>query len=206
MFKKHQLLDPIETISKLILLNFHPDGTKISFNNNRLNLIPPCKTQGIERFYSGDSRNNVCILGNAINNFVKLYVIPSEVNTNLYEKLNLLGKFACMGLKKLQNTYFLLNDESYDNCTYTIQYFIYVITNKIIPNIKNNNLFDEEKLKILWDYDDIDQIYRQFVNCFDNDGNPIDPDNILVSKNLVIINSFIDTMYKHFCKLLQYSI
>ena len=74
MSRKQQLLEPVCIIVRLILLNFHIDGTKIHVHNNKIDINPPHKIQSIERFIYGDSRNDICILGNAIHNYITYYL------------------------------------------------------------------------------------------------------------------------------------
>lgn len=212
MSKKQQLLDPLCTIVRLILLNFNADGTKIHIQNNRIWLLPPHKIQSVERFIYGDSRNDICILGNAINNYIGYYLEhykPDEI----YEKLSTLTRYACIGLKKLQKTYYDLNKEIFDNCIYTIQYFILSLLN-VLENINYenkyllvsfdspSNLLDDNKMKTLWQVDDIDELYKQFIKCFDNDI-PINYTDKNVIKSLSIIETLVSTMEERLANSLK---
>lgn len=212
MSKKHQLLDPLCTIVRLILLNFNPDGTKIHIQNNRIFLDPPRKIQSVERFLYGDSRQDICILGTVINNFI-IYYLEQYKNSDIYEKLCILTKYTCFGLKKLQKTYYELNNKIYDNCIYTIQYFITLLQNVLnnieydnkylLVSFESTNLLDDNKMKTMWAIDDIDELYKQFVKCFDNECMPLNNTDNNVIKSLLIIETLVSTMEERLAFLLK---
>lgn len=212
MSKKQQLLDPLCTIVRLILLNFNPDGTKIHIQNNRIFLDPPRKIQSVERFLYGDSRQDICILGNVINNFI-IYYLEQYKNHEIYEKICLLTKYTCLGLKKLQKTYYDLNSKVFDNCIYTIQYYIILLQN-VLNNIEydsryilvtseSTNLLDDNKMKTIWGVDDIDELYKQFIKCFDSEYIPLNIGDSNVSKSLLIIETLVSTMEERLAFLLK---
>jgi hypothetical protein len=212
MSKKQQLLDPLCTIVRLILLNFKVDGTKIYILNNRVCLDPPHKIQSVERFFHGDSRHDICILGNAINNFI-VYYLGQYKNDAICDKLFILTKYACSGLKRLQKTYYDLNNKIFDNCIYTIQYYITLLLNvlngvdyenKYVLNMNDSssNLLDDNKMKTLWQIDDIDELYKQFYKCFDGEIPIIHTDKNVI-KNLSIIETLVSTMENRLAELLK---
>lgn len=213
MFKKNQLLDPLCTIVKLIQLNFNIDGTRIIIQNNKICIDIPHKIQSVERFINGDSRNDICILGNAINNFKHLYLYNYKENKDVYDKLCNLTKYACSGLKRLQKTYFDINNKCFDNCIFTIQFYIITLLNVINEVHYDNkyslksldiptNLLDDNKIKQVWSIDDIDELHQHFIKCFDEDCNPLPVDKD-IQKNLSIIHTIISSMDEKFIGHLQ---
>ena len=213
MSRKHQLLDPIASLNKLVLLNFYPVGTRIHIKNNRIHLDPPHKGQSVERFIYGDSRSDISVLGSVISRYIKHYLEPRRENETMYRKLKTLGHYSCTGLKKLQLSYYEFNNKIHDNCTYTLQYFIDTLSStlrddegsvfKIDKLSHADNLLDEEKMKGLWRDGDIDQMYRSFVNCFDDSDHPLERDSEGVSKNILVIETFLQKMDENFAKLVQ---
>lgn len=211
--RKHQILDPMATIIKLILLNFYPINTKIYFSNNKIYIDQPHNTQFIERFINGDSRNDISILGNTLYKFVLFYV---NKNYKHYDKICLLIKFACMGLKRLQITYFNLNNRITDNSVYTIEYFINYLTNaltnsniEILSFSHPNHLLDENKLKHIWTEDDIDHAFNHIIKCFvilpGGTYAPLDiNDSEYIKYNKMLI-SFLDIMENTFKNLIVIS-
>ena len=212
MSKKQQLLDPVCTIVRLILLNFNLDGTKIHVYNNKIDIDPPHKIQSIERFIYGDSRNDICILGNAINNYIIYYLeyYKNDTTEDIYKILCILTKYACFGLKKLQKTYYELNNKIFDNCIYTIQYFIIILLNSInnihydskfllIPFEISFNLLDDQKLKNLWNIEDIKELYMHSNKCFHGDI----PLNLENSENLTMITTLVSSKEKKLSQLLK---
>lgn len=78
MASKRQLLCPIASACRLILLNFRPDKTKIKITNNAIELVEPTPTQGLYRWWESDSRNDICALYPMIVRFIELYLCPAK--------------------------------------------------------------------------------------------------------------------------------
>lgn len=76
---KHQLLDPLGTICKLVSLIFTEINTKISIQNHVLTLQKPATYQFLIRKYNGDGRENISELYNVIIRIIKWYLIPLKV-------------------------------------------------------------------------------------------------------------------------------
>ena len=60
------LLDPINTAIALCLLNYYPEGTKISIQNNEISFQQPSTMQGLSRWKNGDSYEDIHNLVNPI--------------------------------------------------------------------------------------------------------------------------------------------
>ena len=52
-------MDTIYLITKLALLSFHPDNTKVTFSKNRITFREPSVYQGLLRWGFGESRNQI---------------------------------------------------------------------------------------------------------------------------------------------------
>lgn len=198
---KQQILETITTVSKLITLSFKPIGTKIAFRDHALVFCDPksdsyLKTsinQSIDRFWHGDSREDLFVLNHVIINFIKWYLQPYQSqNQEIYQDLIEMAKYLCVGLKRLQRTY------KKGNVTIVLQCYINVINNVIdgkfhdsmlyTSDVDNNvtaseeldsntdeveggnmeysTFFDTNKIKTFWSEKDIKGICEQFKNCF----------------------------------------
>jgi len=167
---KEQLLDPLSTICRLILLNFKPPLTKISIHNHALILQEPEMNQSIIRYLYGDSRSDISSLYFVFIRFIHWYIINNE---NSYIKK--LTKYVCSALKILQNTY------KFDNAVLTLQYYINLLqfsinnifNDDLLPNCiedKENelcNLLDYDKIKNLWTALKIKDICELYDKCFE---------------------------------------
>ena len=96
------LLDPINTAISLSMLNFYPDGTKISIQNNEIVFQEPSGYQGISRWKNGDSYEDI---HNLVNPIKKL--LTTKDNKELWGESNFeyLCKMMKNGLAKLAKTY-----------------------------------------------------------------------------------------------------
>ena len=96
------LLDPINTAFAIALLNFYPDGTKVSIQNNEIYFQEPWTLQGISRWKNGDKYEDI---HNLINPIKKL--IASKKNQGLWSEDSF--KYICLkmksGLERLAKTY-----------------------------------------------------------------------------------------------------
>lgn len=231
------LLEPIITMCRLIELCFTKNKTKIIIKNNLLMLDPPTKTQFLNRYVNGDGRYNIGNLCHVIVRLIKWYIIDddySDTDTDDIDdssqdaeylkikgsnEIKLLIKFLCMGLRKLQKTYY---DKNGSSTTLTLQYYINLLQNSLDGNfdeqldVPNNfcndtlNLLDYKKIKCLWKKNNIDEIAECYSECF----------NVLANCNceyddvpgkfkrdvdiaLASNRARFETMEKQFCNLLK---
>ena len=138
---KRQFLDPISSISTIILLHFSPAGTKISINDHKVQ-IPEYTNWMLESLYrrvNHDSRNDICYLYPIFVRFIELYLMEKQKKIILksdnkplsrsadwapdaklnqeeicYKYLKKLGEYAIKGMIELQKTY------GYDNASFTL--------------------------------------------------------------------------------------
>lgn len=200
--EKHQILETITAISRLITLAFKPIGTKIAIRDHKVVLCDPINekyyfnlklTQSIDRYWNGDSRDDIYVLNHAISNFIEWYVISAKTkNEKLYKSLINMAKYLCVGLKRLQKTY------KTGNVVCTLQYYINILTatiediyysemlysptstsrksflegisdediNEDDGTIIYSTIFDIEKFRNFWTADELISLCSQFDACF----------------------------------------
>ena len=73
---KNQLLDPIGTLCRLILLNFEPKFTKVTINNHTIQIQTPFNGQWIYRRLTGDGVSNIFVLFQVFHRVIEWYIIP----------------------------------------------------------------------------------------------------------------------------------
>ncbi len=187
MSNKSQLLDPIGTAFKLILLNFEPENTRLTINDHVVELEPPDATQFIIRWWRGESRSDICYLTNTIIRFIEFYIETEDKKmgnsfSELFDrdelekkkKLKLMANYICLGLEKLEKIYKL------DNATLSLTYFRVLLTMAIeghysdemiphcIKDLQQNNIINIDKLKEIWSGTKISHICDLFTKLFDS--------------------------------------
>lgn len=193
---KHQILEPITTVSRLITLAFKPKNTKIAIRDHKVVLCEPTSEgyygftipQGIGRYWNGDSREDIYVLNHVLCNFIEWYIIPHrERDPDIYRGMIKMAKYLRVGLKELQKTY------KTGNAVCTIQYYIILLTSVIegwfysallynptsserksflddddleSDSIIYSTIFDVQKFKTFWTKDELRSLCSQFDNCF----------------------------------------
>lgn len=76
MTSKNQLLDPMGTLCRLILLNFEPISTKVSINNHTVQIQTPFNGQWFVRRFTGDGVSNIYVLFQVFQRVIEWYIIP----------------------------------------------------------------------------------------------------------------------------------
>jgi len=194
MTDKKQFLDPISTISKIILLHFSKPKTKIRITDNVVELIqvdesrfhygiiPDSMMTAMSRTYYRDSRDDLCYLYPVFKRFIELYILEkrnditingnSNGNDTCYNSLIKLGEFTLIGMKELQDTY------GYSNPLLVLQLFKIAIQSSIngtyhtdlfpeqLEELTKNNLLDDKKVQKIWDDTHIIEISKTFEQCF----------------------------------------
>jgi len=204
---KQQVLETISSIGKIIMLAFKPVGTKIAIRNHILVL---CESdlngngmgrsyigfyQGIERYCYGDSRDDLYVLNHVLTNFIDLYILTYSKDSDIYNRLIMMCRYICCGLKRLQQTYVE------GNATCVIQYMINIlyalINNTYKPymmysinrinrynmlingnddvkeSMNHSSIFDTNKIKDFWSLAELKSIIGQFDQCFINESDDL---------------------------------
>jgi len=197
---KQQILETVTAVSKLITLSFKPVGTKIAIRDHRLTLCDPQPEvkqsylnlnarfgQSIERYWHGDSREDVYVLNHVIVNLIEWYIIPfKNRNPDVYRGMLDMARFLCVGLKRLQQTY------GEGNVVLTLQYYINllsaVVEDRYYPQmlytstisemhsfldddvdgdqLQYSTIFDIDKIRNFWTVEELKSICDQFRKCF----------------------------------------
>lgn len=195
MTEKHQVLETITAVSRIITSVFKPHKTKIAIRDHNVVLCEPLSDkyygikfpQGIDRYWNGDSREDIYILNHVIINFIEWYIIPyKDTDTELYYSLINMAKYLCVALKKLQSTY------KTGNVVGILQYYIIVLTSVIedtftsdllytqetssrdsfLDDMKTEDemvystIFDINKFRTFWSREELKSICDQFDKCF----------------------------------------
>jgi hypothetical protein len=168
-------------VCRIILLNFEPDGTKISINKHAIQLEINTPLQSIVRWYNSESRGDLCILFSIVRRFLELYLIPcSKVALNdkinvidISENIVKLAKYFVLALKKLQKIY------DYDNAVFALQYYINLLHSglkgesitDLLPehlSVEEESLLDTKNIQQLWDNKKIVAISDMIELCFNS--------------------------------------
>ena len=149
-----QVLDPLSCLIRLVLLNYKPFGTKLSFTNNKIIFQEPDMFQCAKRWSGGDSRQQIHNLYNPI------FKISQWYNTKDEEFIYMLNK-GKSGLLNLLKCY---NESDSNIISHSINYYIETIDNILTDDLKNPNLETTTdiysiKLKDLWNKREINIIY-----------------------------------------------
>lgn len=207
---KKQLLDPISTLSRIILLSFYPEKTKLRIHDHCVQLVENTIIELFYRNYYHDTRNDICVLYPIFIRYIELYLLEKqnkikqkksslfsksksneEVNENntdglCYDYLKKIAEYTINGLKILQKTY------EYDNVVFSLQYFINILqsaidgtySDTILPDhligITNGCLLDKNKVQQIWSDTHIIELGETFEKCFETKKNN---DEILLESN-----------------------
>jgi hypothetical protein len=231
MSSKKQLLDPIGTMCKIIMLNFVDKHSKICFKDHAIYIQKPDNLQWLVRKYQGDGREDVSELFPVIIRLIRWYILPmhdilsgesdidsdSDYNIEFYKNIKKLVEYMCSGFELLQDTY------STGNVVYCIQYFINLLKDALdgefneecIPKSiieyekKQRNLLDYDKIKHLWDKKQVLRLTELFDNCFKTLHDISFEKDItrkIVKGYLKTIRSILDLTDQQFLNLIQYSL
>ena len=97
--RSDMILDPMQVMVQLSLLSFSPVGTKIRISNNILRLQMPSFYQGLQRWYSGDTRDELYYLFSAMRRYHRWYCSKN------HEVFPYILTLAQRGLDQLIKTY-----------------------------------------------------------------------------------------------------
>lgn len=148
---KHQILETITAVSRIITLAFKPRGTKIAIRDHNV-VLCECEpksdsyyilgfkvqnfTQGLDRYRYGDSREDIYVLNHVICNFIEWYLIPNKYNDGeLYKGLINMARYLCVSLQDLQKIY------GHGNVVLTLQYYVLVLNAVIDDNFYPEMLY-----------------------------------------------------------------
>jgi hypothetical protein len=182
---KNQLLDPLGTLCRLILLNFEPKSTKVSIANHTIQIQAPFSGQWIYRRFTGDGVSNIFVLFQVFHRVIEWYVIPLYNKKNkitkkhkehkeddkqmflevddkdvdvFWEHLSRLCDYVCSALSKLQYTYETDNQLA----VIALQYYINMLRDSLVGRYDYKKLPScilENKSDNFLDYDKIKSLW-----------------------------------------------
>lgn len=147
--KADMILEPLQVMITLAQLNFCPIGTKITISQNILYLHKPSFSQGLFRWWEGDSKDDLYYLFHAIRRYYKWYKTMED------EKYILILKLAKDGIKKLITTYHCANNK-------TILHTLSLYHN--ILELNNPELFNTDNTA---ETINIDQVFQNITSIYD---------------------------------------
>lgn len=148
--KKNMILEPLSCILKISLLQFKPDNTKISVNENSLSFNEPHLTQGLFRSFYGECREDLHNLYNPIIQCLEWYPYEEDIFRFFYEQ-------CIQGLKKLINVY-----NKNTTIHHTLIHYIDILeTNKKEKLSKLENPIIET-LQDMWSEKELELIYHLY--------------------------------------------
>lgn len=193
---KNQILEPITAVARLTTLIFKPKGTKIAIRDHNVVLCEPQSDtyygikipQGIDRYWNGDSREDVYVLNHVFCNFILWYIIPSKTeDPELYKQLINLSRYLRVSLRELQKTYktgttvgtlqyyiivlsAIIDDTFYEDMLYnhqSSQRISFLDANPGNPDdLVYSTIFDVSKIKTFWTRDELFSLCELFSQCF----------------------------------------
>jgi|UniRef100_A0A6C0IPM8 hypothetical protein len=97
--RQDMIVEPLHVMVHLALLNYCPIGTKISISDNTLHLQKPSYVQGVLRWWSNDSKDDLYYLFHAIRRYYLWYKNTKDL------KYNYILENSIKGIGKLIITY-----------------------------------------------------------------------------------------------------
>ena len=131
---KNQILDPISCIIRLGMLSYKHEGSKISINDNKISFHENRFFQGLLRWNSGDSRDDLHNLHNPIQKISEWY------DSNIKEIKSII-EIAISGLNQLKNSY-----EQESIIQYTLDRYIEILKKSLDKNThKQERIIDKKE-------------------------------------------------------------
>lgn len=140
------ILDPLSTIIKLAVLGNKEIGSKILIKNNQIYIQENGIFQGIARYYSGVTKNDIHYISIPIEIACKRYLNLDKMN-NIHDVI-IIFKSAQDGLNNLMITY-----ETHPIIVHCLKYYHTIIDSYLHlisceqKNIKNNNIEIYKKIE-----------------------------------------------------------
>lgn len=152
--EKNIIIDPLCCFIKLSLLNFYPEGTKISIANNHITFNEPGYLQGIIRTIKGDGRDDLHNIFNPLQKGIRWYWkdVGDETKLNL---ISLLFDMTISGLIKLKKAY---NMNS--TIQHTLDYYLVCMKDKKVVKSDNDIKEDDAADGLNLSEDDNNKIHR----------------------------------------------
>jgi len=100
---EESLFEPVLVVSRLAQASLYPVGTKLYVRDNAIYIQPPSLFQSVNRWWSGDSREDLSYLYEPIQRFTQIY--KNKAHKRHREILKGIVENAIVGLEKVRDTY-----------------------------------------------------------------------------------------------------
>lgn len=155
--------DPMLTVVKLATYRFYEKGTKLSFYSNKIYIQRPTITQGVTRYWYGDSKDVLVHLYVPLRQCINKYI--NKGNDPCVKEIL---KSTIQGIKQLQETY-----EKHTGVVLQLQLLIDMITDSLEGRNKDhshlNKIFGDIDLKPtfeeLWNDLSITVLSKHLSSC-----------------------------------------
>lgn len=195
----HILLDPITTITRLAILQYKPNGTKISIQPNKITYMENNFYQGTLRMFHGDQREDLKNLYKPLVVCVKWFGDRPDIDIIVKEAIN--------GISKLRETYS-------ETCTiyHTLTHYKTILEycldkkpiDKLVDSLMDLNDKPLDDILSLWKDEEIKIIasfLKNFVYYCDNEDLTalhLEPLEKLLETKENILNNILNTRIGHF--------
>lgn len=153
------IVEPLQCVLQLALLSFCEENTKITIQNNLVELQFPSSYQGIVRWYQNDSKEDLYFLFNALRRFTVFYNKLKDVKHSDLSKHNLydtLIHYSIQGIQNLINTY---SNHSKPSLLYTLQMYKVLLES---PETFHMDSLEKDTQK------NIDNVFKDITKLYDN--------------------------------------
>ncbi len=148
--KADMILEPMQVMIQLAVLSHEPLGTKIRVDKNILHLQRPTWSQGIQRWWNNDNKDDLYYLFHAIRRYYKWY---KNQENRIYDYIL---TTAIKGIDKLIETY-----SKTDKLSIRQTLSLY----KNILDLETPNLFKDETEQTTT----IDEVFKGVLLVYDNE-------------------------------------
>lgn len=173
------ILEPLQAILQLALLSFCPKGTKITINQNLLQLQMPYYTQGILRWYQNDNKDDLFYLFYVCKRFSRFYNHLKNIRVKNYNLYDMLIECAKEGLNNLIQTY--SNSEKI-SLLHTLELYKLLLSHPqqfdLIEEDKDKHKMRNEKISNISNINNEDEDNEIKLNLKENELNEINEENL----------------------------
>jgi hypothetical protein len=167
--KLDYILEPLQAMVQICFLNFCPIGSKLTINDNILQIQLPGMSQGMIRFFNDDTKEDLYFLFNVFRRFIHYYTHFQQDKKYMYF-YELILKLAKGGIDKLITTY---NNSNRISVLHTLQMYKVMLDkpeffNADFQSSELVGLGDSDKANILKN-NNIDKIFDKIVNIYSNE-------------------------------------
>ena len=176
------IIEPLQAMIQLSLLSYCPTGTKLTIQNNLLQIQLPGVSQGFLRFMNDDTKDDLYYLFNVFRRFLNYYKNLEEKYQDLYENL------INMSIKGIDNLIQTYTDSGRISILHTLQMYKMIL-------IKKDFFENPDELELENEEDKNKSLFNNFL--FSSNDMPSNQD---ISKTMKV-DSNIDVIFINITKL-----